>query len=314
MNVAREAFSSSTASIVRHATDELTQTRLNGAAADALSVFQRWGKKQPVREKSEKQKAVEKDNEYYRDHVYMSCRWQARDICDNPSGRVICLGVFNKVINYTLIAAILGSVIFFILDSFNLESVSGDCDVDVTPDRDALIANGSLTCSVQLFEACGDGCFFWVEGLLTAIFTVEFVVRLVVAESYFRQRKWTALYNADGSEVILELEPDRPFLFDLMNYCDLLAILPFFIELGLTDSAPATLGVLKLLRVVRVFKIARHFSGSKVMWYVRTHVWLPACWLHRPVGVGWLSGNRQSARTVFFPPAPVRSNPRCIEA
>jgi len=261
-------FENSTAHIHRHSDGESVQAQLNAGAAEALYVLQRLGDKHhrvSITTKNPKQQEVDNANIVFRDKVFGRCRWQARDICDNPSGRVILLGVFNKLVNYTLIVAILGSVIFFILDSFNLTSRYGPyCDPDLNPNRTEQISNGTITCTSQLFAMCGEDCFSVFEWMFTAIFLLEFFVRLICTESCASPQKWTALVDENGRK-IMEVKPDTPFLHDPMNYCDFVSVLPPFLELLFDDGASSSVSVLKLLRVLRVFKIARHFNGSKVM-------------------------------------------------
>lgn len=80
--------------------------------------------------------------------------------------------------------------------------------------------------------------WFGLEAVIVAIFTLEYVVRLVTAPNALR---WI-------------LEP--------LSLIDLLAILPFYIELGAgEDSGLSGLAVVRAIRLVRLFRI---FKNSKL--------------------------------------------------
>lgn len=83
--------------------------------------------------------------------------------------------------------------------------------------------------------------FFILEGICVGAFTLEFLARLWAAPS--RKR----------------------FMKEIMNVIDLVAIIPFYLTVVFMLVAPAgsggelkLLAALKVLRVVRVFKLARH--------------------------------------------------------
>jgi hypothetical protein len=272
--VLKKSYTAATAHIGdRHGPDENPLvSQLQGTTADVLYSVNLWADKnkhishKKTHKKTEKEKKVDEANAEFRTKEYMSLRWKIRDICDNPSGRTICLGFLNKVTNYTVICAILGSIILFIVDSFILESFEGPyCNPDLNPNRTAQIKNGILTCKAQLYSTCGTGCFDTFEIIFSIVFTIEFIVRLAVAESYFSKKLWTGYFDENGQKQ-LDVNPDRPFFLDFLNYCDFIAIVPIFFDIFETDTTSQGFGFLKLLRVVRVFKIARHFNGSKVMW------------------------------------------------
>ena len=50
-----------------------------------------------------------------------------------------------------------------------------------------------------------------------------------------------------------------------MNWVDFVSILPFYLEFAIRSDGAEVLGTLRLLKVLRVFKMARHFQGSKVI-------------------------------------------------
>ena len=77
-------------------------------------------------------------------------------------------------------------------------------------------------------------------------FTFEYLVRLIASPE-----KWL-------------------FVRSFLNVVDLLAILPFYVELGLRNSnqqnfSLAFLRILRLVRVFRIFKLSRHSSGLQIL-------------------------------------------------
>merc|ERR1712156_135353 len=73
------------------------------------------------------------------------------------------------------------------------------------------------------------------------------------------------------------------FLKDFMNIVDLLAILPFFITIVVLEATPEgedqqeiqnirqTISVFRIMRVLRIFKLARHSTGLKSIAYTLTN-------------------------------------------
>ncbi|XP_062996481.1 potassium voltage-gated channel subfamily C member 4 isoform X2 [Elgaria multicarinata webbii] len=88
----------------------------------------------------------------------------------------------------------------------------------------------------------------YIEGVCVLWFTLEFLVRIVFC-------------------------PDKlVFIKNLLNIIDFVAILPFYLEVGLSGlSSKAARDVLGFLRVVRfvrilrIFKLTRHFVGLRVL-------------------------------------------------
>ena len=78
------------------------------------------------------------------------------------------------------------------------------------------------------------------EATFVTWFTLEFVVR------------WFA-------------SPNRcTFVKEALNIIDFLAILPFYMSLGISTDGFEVIRVLRLFRVFRVFKVARHSTGLKI--------------------------------------------------
>lgn len=102
----------------------------------------------------------------------------------------------------------------------------------------------------------------------TIIFTIEFIVRLVVAQSYCPK---CCSKSKDSSA-------ELPFFTQTFTYLDFLAILPFYVELiaavyfgedgSITDTDPGYLvflDIFKLFRIFRVFKLIRLYSRSAIL-------------------------------------------------
>ena len=75
----------------------------------------------------------------------------------------------------------------------------------------------------------------WFEVVTVSIFTVEYIVRLAVADSKAK------------------------FVFSFYGLIDLFAILPFYIAAGIDLRS---LRIFRLLRVIRIFKIARYSKAA----------------------------------------------------
>lgn len=88
--------------------------------------------------------------------------------------------------------------------------------------------------------------FALLEIAFISWFTFEYLVRLIASP-----QKW-------------------PFVRSFLNVIDLLAILPFYVELALKNSdsqnfSLAFLRILRLVRVFRIFKLSRHSSGLQIL-------------------------------------------------
>lgn len=84
--------------------------------------------------------------------------------------------------------------------------------------------------------------WFALEVCCITWFTVEYVIRLITAPN------------------------KRIFVQSFLNVIDLLAILPYFIILTITDGHKSPmLRVVRLVRVFRVFKLSRHSNGLQIL-------------------------------------------------
>ncbi|CAN0427534.1 unnamed protein product [Lampetra planeri] len=93
-----------------------------------------------------------------------------------------------------------------------------------------------------------DPVLMYVEGVCVAWFSFEFLVRIICC-------------------------PDKKvFIKNYLNVIDFVAILPFYLEVGLSSltSKPARdvlgfLRVVRFVRILRIFKLTRHFVGLRVL-------------------------------------------------
>eukprot|EP00927_Polykrikos_kofoidii_P077220 TRINITY_DN74187_c0_g1_i1.p1 TRINITY_DN74187_c0_g1~~TRINITY_DN74187_c0_g1_i1.p1 ORF type:complete len:1361 (+),score=210.65 TRINITY_DN74187_c0_g1_i1:155-4237(+) len=80
--------------------------------------------------------------------------------------------------------------------------------------------------------------WFVIELILTVIFTLEFILRLAVADS-------------TGEETVID------FLRTPANIVDIVAIMPFYVELAFRDASAQELRLLRIVRMLRLSRIAR---------------------------------------------------------
>ncbi|KAM6435825.1 voltage-gated potassium channel KCNC2 isoform 1-T3 [Liasis olivaceus] len=101
---------------------------------------------------------------------------------------------------------------------------------------------------VLQYEIETDPALTYVEGVCVVWFTFEFLVRVVFSPN------------------------KREFIKNLLNIIDFVAILPFYLEVGLSGlsskAAKDVLGflrVVRFVRILRIFKLTRHFVGLRVL-------------------------------------------------
>uniref|UniRef100_A0A3B4E676 Ion transport domain-containing protein n=1 Tax=Pygocentrus nattereri TaxID=42514 RepID=A0A3B4E676_PYGNA len=110
------------------------------------------------------------------------------------------------------------------------------------------LRNDSLLEVSPQYEIETDPALTYVEGVCVLWFTFEFLVRVTFS-------------------------PDKlEFVKSVLNIIDFVAILPFYLEVGLSGlsskAAKDVLGflrVVRFVRILRIFKLTRHFVGLRVL-------------------------------------------------
>ncbi|XP_031671070.1 voltage-gated potassium channel KCNC2 isoform X1 [Oncorhynchus kisutch] len=140
--------------------------------------------------------------------------------------------------------------LFFILVSittFCLETHEAFNTITLINKSEAVL-NGSLPDLGPDYIIETDPALTYVEGVCVLWFTLEFMVRVIFS-------------------------PDKlEFVKSLLNIIDFVAILPFYLEVGLSGlsskAAKDVLGflrVVRFVRILRIFKLTRHFVGLRVL-------------------------------------------------
>ncbi|CAK9028396.1 unnamed protein product, partial [Durusdinium trenchii] len=95
--------------------------------------------------------------------------------------------------------------------------------------------------------------FSTLEAICIAIFTVEYCLRLALCHTDPRY----------GSSFL-----SRTFHYAIqpLNVVDVIAVLPFYLKLALEFSEIGVFGMLRLMRVCRLLKLAKHHQGIMVCW------------------------------------------------
>ncbi|XP_043944006.1 potassium voltage-gated channel subfamily C member 2 isoform X2 [Protopterus annectens] len=136
--------------------------------------------------------------------------------------------------------------LFFILVSITTFCLETHEAFNKVINKTEIINNGS---DVDFqYEIVTDVALTYVEGVCVAWFTFEFLVRVIFC-------------------------PDKlEFIKNLLNIIDFVAILPFYLEVGLSGlsskAAKDVLGflrVVRFVRILRIFKLTRHFVGLRVL-------------------------------------------------
>ncbi|XP_036855413.2 voltage-gated potassium channel KCNC2 isoform X3 [Manis javanica] len=136
--------------------------------------------------------------------------------------------------------------LFFILVSITTFCLETHEAFNTVKNKTEPVING--TSVVLQYEIETDPALMYVEGVCVVWFTFEFLVRIVFSPN--------------------KLE----FVKNLLNIIDFVAILPFYLEVGLSGlsskAAKDVLGflrVVRFVRILRIFKLTRHFVGLRVL-------------------------------------------------
>ncbi|KAM7412044.1 hypothetical protein PAMA_021830 [Pampus argenteus] len=138
--------------------------------------------------------------------------------------------------------------LFFILVSITTFCLETHEAFNELQNRTEQVVIGNDTRNVQRTEMVTKPILILVEGVCVVWFTFEFLVRIVCC-------------------------PDKmAFIKSSLNIIDFVAILPFYLEMGLSSlsskAASDVLGflrVVRFVRILRIFKLTRHFVGLRVL-------------------------------------------------
>ncbi|KAM4700041.1 voltage-gated potassium channel KCNC4 [Discoglossus pictus] len=138
--------------------------------------------------------------------------------------------------------------LFFILVSITTFCLETHEAFNVHRNVTETVTVGNITEILVVREVETEPVLTYIEGVCVFWFTLEFLVRIICS-------------------------PDKlVFVKNMLNIIDFVAILPFYLEVGLSGlSSKAARDVLGFLRVVRfvrilrIFKLTRHFVGLRVL-------------------------------------------------
>ncbi|XP_010022146.1 PREDICTED: potassium voltage-gated channel subfamily C member 2, partial [Nestor notabilis] len=155
----------------------------------------------------------------------------------------LCVSHVSSLFSFQFIAF---ASLFFILVSITTFCLETHEAFNTIINKTELVTNG--TEAVLQYEIETDPALTYVEGVCVVWFTFEFLVRVIFSPN--------------------KLE----FIKNLLNIIDFVAILPFYLEVGLSGlsskAAKDVLGflrVVRFVRILRIFKLTRHFVGLRVL-------------------------------------------------
>ncbi|XP_061921638.1 potassium voltage-gated channel subfamily C member 2 isoform X1 [Entelurus aequoreus] len=138
--------------------------------------------------------------------------------------------------------------LFFILVSITTFCLETHEAFNTIINKTDIMRNSSLPDIGPQYEIETDPALTYVEGVCVLWFTIEFLVRVTFCP--------------------VKLE----FIKSVLNIIDFVAILPFYLEVGLSGlsskAAKDVLGflrVVRFVRILRIFKLTRHFVGLRVL-------------------------------------------------
>ncbi|XP_033483769.1 voltage-gated potassium channel KCNC4 isoform X1 [Epinephelus lanceolatus] len=138
--------------------------------------------------------------------------------------------------------------LFFILVSITTFCLETHQAFNVLQNRTEHVVVGNITVPVERPEMVTKPILTWVEGVCVIWFTFEFLVRIICCPN----------------KVV--------FIRNTLNIIDFVAILPFYLEMclkGLSSKAASDvlgfLRVVRFVRILRIFKLTRHFVGLRVL-------------------------------------------------
>ncbi|KAH0626549.1 hypothetical protein JD844_001600 [Phrynosoma platyrhinos] len=149
----------------------------------------------------------------------------------------------SKMARYVAFASL-----FFILISITTFCLETHEAFNHIVNKTEVLQSGNVTNTKVDFEVETEPFLTYVEGMCVIWFTFEFLMRVIFC-------------------------PDKlEFIKSTLNIIDFVAILPFYLEVGLSGlsskAAKDVLGflrVVRFVRILRIFKLTRHFVGLRVL-------------------------------------------------
>ncbi|CAK0800089.1 unnamed protein product [Prorocentrum cordatum] len=111
--------------------------------------------------------------------------------------------------------------------------------------------------TVEDCEPRPDAYFYAIEAVCIGIFTADYLIRVFLSHAGFEKSQFKSALGRTCD-----------YLRQPMNVVDFLAILPFYVDIAVGDSKPSFIAVLRLARILRIFKLAKHHPGVKIFWEV----------------------------------------------
>ncbi|XP_046896869.1 potassium voltage-gated channel subfamily C member 4 isoform X1 [Hypomesus transpacificus] len=186
------------------------------------------------------------DREIPRRFGIEDCQDRSRGCCEVWQPKIWAL--FEDPYSSKAARGVAFASLFFILVSittFCLETHEAFNDLINNTD---LVTVANVTTTVVTWEVVTKPVLNLVEGVCVVWFTFEFLVRIICCPN----------------KVL--------FVKNMLNVIDFVAILPFYLELGLSGlsskAASDVLGflrVVRFVRILRIFKLTRHFVGLRVL-------------------------------------------------
>jgi len=155
----------------------------------------------------------------------------------------------SKLILILLVLTILVSTVSFLMESMP--------QYRHRPSRCKELQDLGLPLTVEECEPKPDANFYSIEAVCISIFTVDYFIRVVLSHAGFETSRYKSALGRTCD-----------YLRQPMNVVDFLAILPFYVDIAVGDSKLSFIAVLRLARILRIFKLAKHHPGVKIFWEV----------------------------------------------
>jgi len=151
--------------------------------------------------------------------------------------------IAGKMIDALIMLAIIVSTVSFVMESMPQFRKRPSLCAELRARGEAITR--------QACEPKPDKIFYIIETVCIAIFTIEYFARVLTV-------------HAMASSTESGLRRTLQYARQTMNIIDLLAILPYFTDLMLSGSEVGPFAILRLARILRLFKMAKHNPGMRI--------------------------------------------------